>query len=87
MQKSELLLPAPQRHRSPPFQAAERWRASENAQTKCHRRANRHSRGLKAALSSQPTNFLARMLALWPPKPKELLRMALTVIWRAVFGT
>jgi len=34
-----------------------------------------------------PLNFLAAMLALWPPKPKELLIVASTFIWRAVFGT
>jgi len=34
-----------------------------------------------------PTNFFAAMLALWPPKPKELLMMALTFISRAVLGT
>ena len=36
---------------------------------------------------AQPLNFLARILALWPPKPKELFTTALTFISRAVFGT
>ena len=34
-----------------------------------------------------PTNFFAATLALCPPKPKELLMMALTFISRAVLGT
>src|SRR5205809_5890285 len=33
------------------------------------------------------TNFFATIVALWPPKPKELLMIALIVISRAVFGT
>ena len=35
----------------------------------------------------QPTNFFATMLALWPPKPNELLMAAFTGMERAVFGT
>ena len=34
-----------------------------------------------------PLNFVATSVALWPPKPKELLTMASTFIPRAVFGT
>ncbi len=33
-----------------------------------------------------PTNLRAMMLALWPPKPKELFTMASTFISRAVCG-
>lgn len=36
---------------------------------------------------AQPLNFFATMVALWPPKPKELLTMALTVSSRATLGT
>ena len=43
--------------------------------------------GRETSSASQPTNFFARMLALWPPKPKELLRTASTFISRAVLGT
>ena len=35
----------------------------------------------------QPTKRLAMMVALWPPKPKELLAMASIFIARAVCGT
>ena len=34
-----------------------------------------------------PANLFAAMLALWPPKPKELLMMAFTFNSRAVLGT
>ena len=34
-----------------------------------------------------PTNLRAMMLALWPPKPKELLMIPLTLSCRAVLGT
>ena len=34
-----------------------------------------------------PVNFFAAMVELWPPKPNELLTMALTVSSRAVLGT
>lgn len=37
--------------------------------------------------SSYPTNFLAAMLALWPPKPNELLMTAVMFSSRAVLGT
>ena len=35
----------------------------------------------------QPTNFFAAILALWPPKPNELLMTAFTFSLRAVLGT
>ena len=37
--------------------------------------------------AGQPLNFLTRMLALWPPKPKELLRAASIFMERGVLGT
>ncbi len=40
-----------------------------------------------ASLNFYPTNFFATRLALCPPKPKELLMIAFTFIFRAVFGT
>jgi len=43
--------------------------------------------GLPQRRCAQPLNFLARMLALWPPNPNELFRTALTFIRRGVFGT
>ena len=39
------------------------------------------------SLTFHPTNFFAVMVALWPPKPNELLTMAFTFISRAVLGT
>jgi len=39
------------------------------------------------APEAQPKNFFATMVALWPPKPKELLMTALSGILRAVLGT
>ena len=34
-----------------------------------------------------PRNFFAVIVALCPPKPNELFTIALTFVWRAVFGT
>jgi hypothetical protein len=42
---------------------------------------------VRAQAGAQPTNLRAAMVALWPPKPKELLRMTFTAISRAVLGT